>query len=56
MRLLDVFSQNGASFVSVTQTFDTSDSMGRMVLNILLTFAQFERELISERVKDTRPP
>jgi len=42
----------GASFVSVTQTFDTSDSMGRLVLNILLTFAQLERELASERIRD----
>lgn len=52
VRLLDVLEQFGASFVSVTQTFDTSDSMGRLVLNILLTFAQFERELTSERMKD----
>lgn len=54
VRILDVLQMNGASFVSVTQTFDTSDSMGRLVLNILLTFAQFERELMSERVKDRK--
>lgn len=52
IRLMDVLDKYGASFVSVTQTFDTSDSMGRLVLNILLTFAQFERELSSERIKD----
>ena len=52
VRLMDVLDAFGASFVSVTQTFDTSDSMGRLVLNILLTFAQFERELMSDRVKD----
>ncbi|MEQ7874736.1 recombinase family protein [Sphingomonas sp. ASV193] len=54
VRVLDVLKQHGASFVSVTQTFDTSDSMGRLVLNILLTFAQFERELMSERVRDKK--
>lgn len=52
VRLMDVLDRYDASFVSVTQTFDTSDSMGRLVLNILLTFAQFERELASERIKD----
>ena len=54
VRLLDVLRLHGASFVSVTQTFDTSDSMGRLVLNILLTFAQFERELMSDRVRDRK--
>lgn len=54
VRLLDVLRAHGASFVSVTQTFDTSDSMGRLVLNILLTFAQFERELMSDRVRDRK--
>lgn len=54
VRLLDVFKSHGVSFVSVTQTFDTSDSMGRLVLNILLTFAQFERELMGERVRDRK--
>ena len=52
VRLVDVLDKYQTSFVSVTQTFDTSDSMGRLVLNILLTFAQFERELMSERIKD----
>ena len=52
VRVMDVLEKYGASFVSVTQTFDTSDSMGRLVLNILLTFAQFERELSSERIRD----
>jgi DNA invertase Pin-like site-specific DNA recombinase len=52
VRVMDVLDKYGASFVSVTQTFDTSDSMGRLVLNILLTFAQFERELASERIRD----
>jgi len=51
VRLIDKY---GASFVSVTQTFDTSDSMGRLVLNILLTFAQFERELASDRTRDKK--
>jgi DNA invertase Pin-like site-specific DNA recombinase len=54
VRLVDVLGQCGASFVSVTQAFDTSDSMGRLVLNVLLTFAQFERELMSERVRDKK--
>jgi len=52
VQLMDLLDKYGASFVSVTQTFDTSDSMGRLVLNILLTFAQFERELAAERIKD----
>jgi DNA invertase Pin-like site-specific DNA recombinase len=54
VRLLDVLDKYGASFVSVTQTFDTSDSMGRLVLNILLTFAQFERELAGDRTRDKK--
>lgn len=54
VRLIDLLERYGASFVSVTQTFDTSDSMGRLVLNILLTFAQFERELMSDRVRDRK--
>ena len=52
VRLIDVFSRYQVSFVSVTQSFDTSDAMGRLVLNILLTFAQFERELIADRIRD----
>jgi DNA invertase Pin-like site-specific DNA recombinase len=54
IRLIDAFDKYGARFVSVTQTFDTSDSMGRLVLNILLTFAQFERELASDRARDKK--
>lgn len=54
IRLIDVLDKYGASFVSVTQTFDTSDSMGRLVLNILLTFAQFERELAADRTRDKK--
>jgi site-specific DNA recombinase len=54
IRLIDTLDRYGASFVSVTQTFDTTDSMGRLVLNILLTFAQFERELASDRTRDKK--
>jgi DNA invertase Pin-like site-specific DNA recombinase len=54
VRLIDTLDKFGVSFVSVTQTFDTSDSMGRLVLNILLTFAQFERELASDRTRDKK--
>ena len=54
VRLTDVLERHGVSFVSVTQAFDTSDSMGRLVLNVLLTFAQFERELSSDRVRDKK--
>jgi site-specific DNA recombinase len=54
VRLVDVLEQHGASFISVTQAFDTSDSMGRLILNVLLTFAQFERELMSDRVRDKK--
>ncbi len=51
-RLLGLFEQHQVAFVSVTQSFNTNTSMGRLTLNILLSFAQFERELISERTKD----
>jgi site-specific DNA recombinase len=51
-RMMDLFDKHAASFVSVTQQFNTSHSMGRLTLNILLSFAQFEREIISERTKD----
>jgi site-specific DNA recombinase len=51
-RIMDVFDQHGVSLVSVTQQFNTSSSMGRLTLNILLSFAQFEREIISERTRD----
>jgi site-specific DNA recombinase len=51
-RLLSLFEKHAVSFVSVTQDFNTSTSMGRLTLNILLSFAQFEREMISERTRD----
>jgi site-specific DNA recombinase len=51
-KLIEVFDAHGVSFVSVTQSFNTSSSMGRLTLNVLLSFAQFERELIGERVRD----
>ena len=50
--LLESFEQNNVTFVSVTQHFNTNSSMGRLTLNILLSFAQFEREIISERTRD----
>src|SRR3990170_8051949 len=52
VRLMDLFDRYEVSFVSDTQSFDTSDSMGRLILNILLTFAQFEREMIADRIRD----
>lgn len=51
-QLLETFRRHGVAFVSVTQSFDTSTSMGRMVVSLLATFAQFERETIAERVRD----
>lgn len=51
-RIIEIFDSQQVSFVSVTQQFNTSTSMGRLVLNVLLSFAQFEREMISERVRD----
>ena len=51
-RIVEVFDQNNVSFVSVTQQFNTTTSIGRLTLNILLSFAQFEREIISERTRD----
>jgi DNA invertase Pin-like site-specific DNA recombinase len=51
-RIVDVLDAAGASFVSVTQAFNTTTSMGRLTLNVLLSFAQFEREVIAERVRD----
>ncbi|MBY0312870.1 MAG: recombinase family protein [Phycisphaerales bacterium] len=51
-RLMELFERKGVSFVSVTQQFNTTHSMGRLTLNILLSFAQFEREIISERTRD----
>jgi site-specific DNA recombinase len=50
--LIELFDSHRVSFVSVTQSFNTSSSMGRLTLNVLLSFAQFERELIGERVRD----
>jgi site-specific DNA recombinase len=51
-RMMETFERHGVSFVSVTQQFNTAHSMGRLTLNILLSFAQFEREIISERTRD----
>ncbi len=51
-RLMESFDKHSVSFVSVTQHFNTTHSMGRLTLNILLSFAQFEREIISERTRD----
>ncbi|GAY22013.1 MULTISPECIES: recombinase family protein [Sphingobium] len=51
-RIVDVFDAAGASFVSATQQFNTTTSMGRLTLNVLLSFAQFEREVIAERIRD----
>ena len=51
-RIVEVFDTKGVSFVSVTQQFNTTTSMGRLTLNMLLTFARFEREVTGERVRD----
>ena len=51
-RIVEVFDKHNASFVSITQQFNTTTSMGRLTLNILLSFAQFEREVIGERIRD----
>ena len=51
-KLVDIFDHCGVSFVSITQQFNTTTSMGRLTLNVLLSFAQFEREVIGERVRD----
>ena len=51
-RIMEIFERHNVSFVSVTQAFSTASSMGRLVLNVLLSFAQFEREMISERTRD----
>jgi site-specific DNA recombinase len=50
-KLVELY-QQGVSFVSITQSFNTTSSMGRLTLNVLLSFAQFEREVIGERVRD----
>lgn len=52
VRIMETFERHGVSFVSVTQQFNTTTSMGRLMLNVLLSFAQFEREIISERTRD----
>lgn len=51
-KIVDAFDANGVSFVSVTQQFNTTTSMGRLTLNMLLSFAQFEREVTGERIRD----
>ena len=51
-KIVDVFDTHGTSFVSVTQAFNTTNSMGRLTLNVLLSFAQFEREVTAERIRD----
>ncbi|WP_340588933.1 recombinase family protein [Erythrobacter alti] len=51
-RIIETFDKAGTSFVSVTQSFNTKDSMGRLMLNVLLSFAQFEREVTGERIRD----
>ncbi len=55
-KMLEVFERKRVAFVSVTQQFNTTNSMGRLMLNVLLSFAQFEREIISERTRDKWPP
>jgi DNA invertase Pin-like site-specific DNA recombinase len=54
IRLMDVFERYGVSFACITQNFDTADSLGRLVMNVLLTFAQFEREMTGDRIRDKR--
>src|SRR3954469_14214202 len=56
-RHVELFDRHNVSFVSVTQSFNTTTSMGRLTLSVLLSFAQFEREVTSERIRDKmRPP
>ena len=55
-KLVELFDQHDVSFVSVTQQFNTTTSMGRLTLNVLLSFAQFEREVTSERIRTKLPP
>jgi site-specific DNA recombinase len=52
LNLIELFERNKTTFVSITQSFNTTDAMGRMHLNIMMTFAQFEREVIGERIRD----
>jgi site-specific DNA recombinase len=51
-KIMEILDKHGTTFVSVTQQFNTTTSLGRLTLNILLSFAQFEREIISERTRD----
>ena len=51
-KIVEMFDATGVSFVSVTQQFNTTTSMGRLTLNVLLSFAQFEREVTGERIRD----
>src|SRR5204863_8755144 len=51
-KLVEVFERRAVTFVSITQSFNTTTSMGRLLLNVLLSFAQFEREVIGERIRD----
>lgn len=51
-RIVEIFEKANCSFVSVTQSFNTTNSMGRLMLNVLLSFAQFEREVTGERIRD----
>ena len=51
-KIVEIFDRHGVSFVSVTQAFNTTTSMGRLTLNVLLSFAQFEREVTGERIRD----
>ena len=51
-KIVEVFDRHSVSFVSVTQAFNTTTSMGRLTLNVLLSFAQFEREVTGERIRD----
>src|SRR6059058_3380343 len=51
-KLVELFDEHGVSFVSITQSFNTTSSMGRLTLNVLLSFAQFEREVTGERIRD----
>jgi site-specific DNA recombinase len=51
-RIVEILDAAGASFVSITQSFNTTTSMGRLTLNVLLSFAQFEREVTGERIRD----
>ena len=51
-KLVELFDAHGVSFISVTQAFNTTSSMGRLTLNMLLSFAQFEREITGEQIRD----